>query len=204
MNIVFDLGGVAFDWQPEAIISHFFADADARDVVRKEIFQHPDWIELDRGTLAVPQAADRGAARTGLPRKDIETMLEAVPHFLVPIEDTFDLIRKLGGTQHKLFVLSNMHLASAAHLEESYDIWRLFEGIVFSCRIRMVKPERQIYEYLLAQHRIAPTETVFIDDVAENLAAAAALGIGTIQFLDPRQCERELATTLSRTAPVRG
>lgn len=196
MNIVFDLGGVVFDWQPEAIISHFFDDEGERSLVRKEIFQHRDWIELDRGTLPLPEAADRGAARTGLLRENIEPMLEAVPQFLVPIDATFDLIRGLGDSEHRLFVLSNMHLASASHLEKEYDIWRVFEGIVFSCRIQMVKPERQIYEYLLNHHELEPTDTVFIDDVPENLTAAEALGIRTLQFLDPLQCERELHATL--------
>ncbi len=196
MNIVFDLGGVVFDWQPEAIISHFFDDEGERSLVRKEVFQHRDWIELDRGTLPLPDAADRGATRTGLSRQHIERLLEAVPNFLVPIDATFDLIRGLGDTEHRLFVLSNMHLASAAHLEASYDIWEMFDGIVFSCRVKMVKPERQIYEHLLNHHDLEPTDTVFIDDVAENLSAAKALGIRTLQFLDPLQCERELHAAL--------
>ena len=196
MNIVFDLGGVVFDWQPEAIISHFFDDEGERNLVRKEIFQHRDWIELDRGTLPLPEAADRGAARTGLRREDIEPMLEAVPQFLIPKPLTFELIRGLADTKHRLFVLSNMHLASAAHLENEYDIWRVFEGIVFSCRVGMVKPERRIYEYLLNHHDLEPTDTVFIDDVTENLTAAEALGIRTLQFLDPPQCERELHAAL--------
>ncbi len=196
MNIVFDLGGVVFDWQPEAIISHFFDDEGERSLVRKKVFQHRDWIELDRGTLPLPDAADRGATRTGLSRQHIERLLEAVPSFLVPIDATFDLIRGLGDTEHRLFVLSNMHLASAAHLEASYDIWEMFDGIVFSCRVKMVKPERQIYEHLLNHHDLEPTDTVFIDDVAENLSAAKALGIRTLQFLDPLQCERELHAAL--------
>lgn len=69
----------------------------------------------------------------------------------------------------------------------------MFDGIVISSRIQMVKPERQIYEYLLGLYQLESAETIFIDDMRENLAAASSLGIQTIRFVDPAQCQRELA-----------
>ena len=192
MNIVFDLGGVVFRWQPDTIIASVFEDRRTRDLVRKEIFEHPDWIELDRGTLSLEDAIHRDAERTGLAVRDIERLMHAVPVSLTPIEPTVALIRRLADTAHKLFVLSNMHLASIAYLEDRHDIWGAFHGVVISSRIRKVKPEIKIYEHLLGEYRLDPTETIFIDDLPENLAAAASLGIRTIRFIDPAQCERAL------------
>ena len=193
MNIVFDLGGVVFNWQPDAIVRSLFEDPKTRDLARNEIIGHADWIELDRGTITLSQAMERAAARTGLRLRDIERLFEAVPQFLTPIEATIELIHRLGNTHNSLFVLSNMHLASIAYLEEHHDIWGVFDGIVISSRIQMVKPERQIYEYLLNRYQLDPAETVFIDDLPENLEAAASLGIRTIRFIDSAQCERDLA-----------
>ena len=192
MNIVFDLGGVVFNWQPDAIIRSIFEDTDIQDLIRKEIFEHTDWVELDRGTIELEQAIDRGATRTGLPSEDIERLLGAVPRFLTPIEATIDLIHDLSHTENRLFVLSNMHLASIAYLEQHHAIWDLFDGIVISSRIQMVKPELQIYEYLLKLYRLEPSETVFIDDLRENLLAASSVGIKTIQFVDSAQCAHAL------------
>jgi putative hydrolase of the HAD superfamily len=149
-------------------------------------------VELDRGTIELEQAIDRGATRTGLPSEDIERLLGAVPRFLTPIEATIDLIHDLSHTENRLFVLSNMHLASIAYLEQHHKIWDLFDGIVISSRIQMVKPELQIYEYLLKLYRLEPAETVFIDDLHENLVAASSVGIKTIQFVDSAQCARAL------------
>lgn len=193
MNIVFDLGGVVFNWQPDAIIESIFEDADTQDLIRKEIFGHTDWVELDRGTITLERAIERGASRTGLPCQDIERVLNAVPHFLTPIEATIELIHDLSKTKNRLFVLSNMHLASIAYLERNHSIWDMFDGIVVSSRIQMVKPELGIYEYLLEQYQLEPAETVFIDDMPENLAAASSVGIQTIRFVDSAQCERALA-----------
>ncbi|MBT8082631.1 MAG: HAD-IA family hydrolase [Gammaproteobacteria bacterium] len=55
-----------------------------------------------------------------------------------------------------------------------------------------MKPEPQIYEYLLDAYQLEPTDTIFIDDLPENLDAAASLGIRTIRFVDAAQCERAL------------
>lgn len=192
MNIVFDLGGVIFDWQPDALVRRVFDEPETQARVRREIIDHPDWIELDRGTLSLDEAITRGASRTGLPADAVARLFDAVPASLVPIEETVDLVRAVHAAGHPLFVLSNMQLASADFLEKRHDIWGLFEGVVFSSRIQMVKPEPGIYKYLLAEHRLDPTGTVFIDDIAENLAAASAFNIRTIQFVDPVQCRSEL------------
>jgi putative hydrolase of the HAD superfamily len=193
LNIVFDLGGVVFNWQPEVIIETLFRDRNAQDVVRKEIFEHPDWLDLDRGTISLDSAIDRGATRTGLPVKDIARLLNAVPSFLTAIDQTMELICRLGNSVNKLFVLSNMHLASIAYLEQQHDIWGLFDGVVISSRIKMVKPDIEIYQYLLDKYHLNPTETVFIDDLPKNLEAASSLGIRTIRFFDAVQCERALS-----------
>ena len=179
--------------QPDILIKGLFEDANTQTLVKSEIIEHNDWVELDRGTIAFEQAVDRGAIRTGLPPDDVERLLDAVPPSLTPIEATIELIQRLNKTDNRLYVLSNMHLRSIAHLEAQYKIWDMFEGIVISSRIQMVKPERQIYEYLLTMHKLEPSETVFIDDLQENLAAAASMGIQTIRFVDAAQCGRALA-----------
>jgi len=192
MNIVFDLGGVVFNWQPDAIIRRVFQDSETQNLVRAQIFDHVDWVELDRGTITFDQAVVRGASRTGLPLESIEKLLNEVPPSLTPIQGTIDLIRSIRGSENRFFVLSNMHTASINYLEKNHTIWDMFEGIVISSRIQKVKPEVEIYEYLLKAYELNPAETVFIDDMSENLAAASSIGIQTIKFVDSSQCRQAL------------
>ena len=192
LNIVFDLGGVVFNWQPDTIIRRVFQDPDTQDLVRAEIFEHADWVELDRGTIALDQAIVRGASRTGLPHADIEKLLNEVPRSLTPIQGTIELIRSMGGSNNRFFVLSNMHIASISYLEKKHKIWDMFDGIVISSRIQKVKPEIEIYEHLLSEYQLEASETIFIDDMSENLTAASSIGIQTIKFVDPPQCRHDL------------
>lgn len=192
MNIVFDLGGVVVRWDPEAIIAGVFDDPADRAVVRREIFAHSDWLELDRGTLARDEAIVRGAQRSGLPEAEVERLLHHVPPSLVPIPGTVDLLHRLKARGHTLYCLSNMHFASIEYLERTHGFLDVFTGKVISCRLQLCKPEPGIYAHLLKTHGLDAASTLFIDDVEVNLKAAAQLGIRTLRFEDPAQCEREL------------
>lgn len=192
MNIVFDLGGVVFNWQPDDLVKSVFEDSETQRSAKVGIIGHPDWIELDRGTMTRDRAIDRGAARTGIPRQDVTRLFDALPPSLTPIEETIRLVSSLRDTNNKLFVLSNLHLATIAYLEREHTIWRMFEGVVISSRVRMVKPEIEIFEHLLASHQLSVAETIFIDDMDENVAAASSIGIQTIRFVDPAQCRQAL------------
>jgi putative hydrolase of the HAD superfamily len=192
MNIVFDLGGVVVRWEPDAIVASVFDDPDERRLARAEIIGHPDWLELDRGTLEYDVAVKRAAARTGLTEDAVDELLSRVPASLVVIPETVELMRRLKARGHSLFCLSNMQHASIEYIERTYTFWDLLSGGVISCRTRLCKPEREIYEHLLVEHGLHAADTIFIDDVEANVFAARQLGIGGIRFENAQQCEREL------------
>ena len=193
MNIVFDLGGVVFDWLPDRLAARAFTDVDDQQIAREEIIGHPDWLELDRGSISQEQAIVNAVSRTGLPKSSIAGLFQLVGPLLTPIQPTIDLVHELAqASQHKLYVLSNMHQASIDYLEANFDFWDLFEAKVISCRVGMVKPEPAIYNYLLRANDLAPGDTVFIDDMPPNITAAQAAEMKAIQFEDTHRTRMEL------------
>lgn len=192
MNIIFDLGGVVVTWKPEAIIAKVFANPVVQARVLTEIVGHADWLALDRGTLPYQDAIVRAAERTGLSVHEVAGFMRQVPPSLVAIPGTVELMYQLKARGHKLFCLSNMHIASIEHLERVYTFWEVFEGKVISCRIHLIKPEPAMYAYLLKKYRLDERETIFIDDGEVNLQAAKKFGIHTIRFESPLQCEGQL------------
>ena len=192
MNLVFDLGGVVVRWDPEAIIDGVFKDEAVKAKVRQAVFEHADWLELDRGTLGRDEAIERAARRSGLAAEDIKRLLHAVPPSLAVFPDTVELLYRLKRKGHPLYCLSNMHFASIEYLEREHTFWDVFEGRVISCRLQLCKPEPGIYEHLLREFGLKAEDTLFIDDVQKNLDAAAKLGIHTLRFENATQCEREL------------
>ena len=192
MNLVFDMGGVVLRWDPGAIIAGVFSDAESRAKVQAGVFDDPDWLELDRGTLDREDAIRRAAKRTGMAEAQIRRLLYAVPPSLTAYPDTVELLYRLKAKGYPLYCLSNMHRASLEHIKQVHRFWDVFGGLVFSCEVNLCKPEAGIYEHLLRAYQLDPANTLFMDDVQKNLDAAAELGIRTIKFENAAQCEREL------------
>jgi putative hydrolase of the HAD superfamily len=196
-NVIFDLGGVVLEWNPDAILANYYADPSAREAMKGALFQHPDWVQMDRGTLSEPEAIERLAQRTGLAHGELAGLMEAVRKSLQPKADTLALLKDLSARQVPLYCLSNMPASTFAYLRERYDFWSAFRGIVISGEIKMMKPEREIFDHLLRRYELSASETVFVDDHAPNIEAARALGLRTVLFRDARQCRTELDRLLA-------
>jgi putative hydrolase of the HAD superfamily len=192
MNIIFDLGGVVVTWVPEKLVQNFTDDLKIQDILLSKLIRHPDWLELDRGSILLSEAVKRCAVRTGLSPEYITQFMESVPPYLIPKAETIELMDSLKKKGHRLFCLSNMHAASIKYLEKTYSFLNIFEGIVVSCRVNMVKPDPRIFKHLLSTYHFEPAQTVFIDDSAANIEAAENMGIKTILFKDAAQCLKTL------------
>ncbi|MGS3175289.1 HAD family hydrolase [Aeromonas sanarellii] len=190
MAIIFDLGRVVVSWDPVGIVSAVRGHQGAAELAER-LFNHPDWLEVDRGTLSLHTMARQAQARTGLSAADNLAILQAVPASLLPDPAMVALIEELHGAGHALYALSNMGHASIDWLELQ-DFWRFFSGKVVSARVRMMKPEPDIYRYLLVSFDLQAEECLFIDDSPANVAAAEALGLRGLVFTDAPRCRQHL------------
>ncbi|PRX96193.1 HAD family hydrolase [Allonocardiopsis opalescens] len=90
--------------------------------------------------------------------------------------EAVELIEELAADGVRLALLSNAPHDMAALLRSS-PVAERFERLFFSCDLGLTKPDPAIYRHVLAELAVEPSELVFADDRAENVAAAAALGI---------------------------
>ncbi|WP_339330348.1 HAD family phosphatase [Aeromonas hydrophila] len=191
MAIIFDLGRVVVSWDPVGIVRSV-RGAQGADQLAERLFNHPDWLEVDRGTLSLHTMARQAEHRTGLSTAENLAILQAVPASLVPDPAMLSLIESLHGAGHTLYALSNMGHASIDWLEQHQPFWRFFSGKVVSARVRMMKPEPDIYRYLLVSFDLQAEQCLFIDDSPANVTAAQALGIGGLVFTDAYSCRQQL------------
>ncbi len=119
MELVFDLGGVVVTWDPRAIVASVFDDPHEQTLVLDGLFAHPDWVELDRGSLSPEEASTRAASRTGIAAARLRTLLAAMPRTMLPMPASLALVRDLRNAGHRLFVLSNQHRTSLAYLQDT-------------------------------------------------------------------------------------
>ncbi len=199
-NVIFDFGGVLLRWQPQEIIDAFYAEEDLRDSLSRNVFRHPDWIEMDRGSLAESAAAHRFAARMNRPVQEMEALLHLVKESLVPIPETVALVHELAGRGVPLYGLCNMPASTFTYLRGRYHHWNLFQGIVISGEVKLIKPDPAIFAHICSQHRLEPSNTIFVDDHLPNIEAANKLGFRTILFRDAERCAQDVNSFLGHGA----
>jgi putative hydrolase of the HAD superfamily len=195
-NVVFDAGGVLLKWDPPAVIARLHPDAETQAIVRRQIFEHQDWLEFDRGTYSEAAAAEHFSRLSGLGVEETRTLIRATREALEPIDGTLRLVDDLVAADVHLYLLSNMPVSTFEYLLGRYPFFGHFRQRVISGAILLVKPEPAIYKHLVEKTGIVPAETVFIDDLLKNVIAARECGLHAILFRDPESCRAELRTYL--------
>ena len=195
-NIIFDLGGVLIDWNPEYV----YLDAFKGNRKKMEKFFDEvctfDWNEnQDAGYPLANATEDRIALfpeQADLIRMYYgrwEEMLRG------SISGTVSILKKLvNNNNYKVFALTNWSAETFPIALKRFDFLHWFEGIVVSGTERTRKPFPEIYETTLERYDLKACESIFIDDNERNVAAANQLGIQTIKFLNPHQLEKDLKT----------
>ena len=198
-DVVFDLGGVVFRWEPLVLLQQLFPqrmpdEASARHWAG-QIFQtfapEADWALFDLGRIEPEALAQRIARRTGLSEQELQQLIDGIPPHLTPLQGTVDLIHELKAAGHRLYFLSNMPAPYADHLQAVHPFFAQFEQGIFSAHVQQIKPLPDIFATAQARWplREAP---VFIDDVQHNIDAAHRHGWHGIRFETPQQVRAAL------------
>jgi putative hydrolase of the HAD superfamily len=97
-------------------------------------------------------------------------------------EEMWELAAQFRARGGKLGMLSNgvPQIMDVVERERALD--RTFDTVVVSCAVGLAKPERGVYELVLARLGVAAAEALFVDDLAVNVAGAEAVGLAGLQF----------------------
>ena len=83
-----------------------------------------------------------------------------------------------------MYILSNFHKESFETVSSKHEFFSYFDGGIVSAYHQCLKPDEKIYRLLIDKYGLKPEETLFIDDLAENVEAAGKIGINTIHITD--------------------
>lgn len=110
-----------------------------------------------------------------------------------PWRDSIAVARDLSAAgRARLGTLNNESEALNVHRIEAFDLATIFPVFFSSCWLGVRKPTHAIYTRALGMAQAHPSRTLFIDDRAQNLRPASALGMRTIQFRSAEQLRKEL------------
>jgi epoxide hydrolase-like predicted phosphatase len=101
-------------------------------------------------------------------------------------------VRRLRRAGFPTGLLSNFGDNARRLWAETYPFITLFDGVIISSEVGIMKPDPQIYQLAADSVGTMPEDILFIDDFAENTAGASAVGMQTVHYQDPDIARQEL------------
>ena len=191
-NVVFDIGNVIVRWAPLEIVRLTFGEVKTAEQLAKSIFQSETWLALNRGSISESVAKAQYKQSLGLSDMECERLFYYVKQTHLLIFGSVELLKRLKSAGYNVYALTDNVHEIVEHLKSEYTFWSLFDGAVVSAEVGLLKPQAEIYQWLLNHHKLEAPETVFIDDMPYNVEGAKAVGIAGVRFQNAAQCEEEL------------
>jgi 2-haloacid dehalogenase len=193
-TIIFDLGGVLIDWNPDYVFDeNYFDSPEKRDFFFQNVCT-PDWNENQDAGYPIGKATEEKLAEFPEWEKPIKDFYGRWVEMLgEQIQGTVDIFKKLKENNNlKFYALTNWSAETFPIALNRFDFLNWFDGLVVSGEERMRKPFPEFYQLLLERYNVSPEEALFIDDNLRNVKAARDLGIKSIQFISLEQLSDEL------------
>ena len=191
-NIVFDIGNVlaAFRWKE--YISELGYTGEMAERIAAATTLNRMWLEVDRGVMSVNDIIEGCIASD----PEIEPQIR---HFFA---DRRRLVEEYGYSRgwleglkergYGIYLLSNYSRDHFQYISRHFSFFGLEDGMMVSYTVRLLKPDRRIYEALFEKYGLKPDECVFLDDSAGNVEGAINAGMHGIVFENFEQGKRDL------------
>ncbi len=195
--VVFDFGGVLFDWNPQHLYRELIADAEERRHFLEHICS-PDWNVQQDGGRTLVEGTEHLVRQHPQHEALIRAFYERWHEMLRgPLHEGVELLRELHAQQVPVFGLTNWSAETFPYARDNHDFLQLFGDIVVSGDERCIKPDARIYQIALERYGrhlpdLQPQQLVFIDDVQKNIDACHALGWQGIHHVDAAQTRAQL------------
>ncbi len=180
-NYIFDFGNVLANFYEEMLTAPHVAEEALRKIISEIVFDRLYWDKLDDGSITDDEVRAEICRR--LPEEHGELgclVYDSWVKTLTPVPGMEALVADLKKAGARLYLLSNISIGFAESYREVpwlNQLLGMFDGLVFSGVIAMVKPKQEIFEHLLNTYSLKPEECLFVDDRKENIDGAKRVGI---------------------------
>jgi glucose-1-phosphatase len=174
VTILFDIGNVLLRFDYKEKLCQLLPDDCPNGLERLKLLEEKR-DELECGRISVDDFV-AWALPTLESKATKEEFIAAWRSIFTPIDETWQLARRLEKQGHRLILFSNINAIHSPWIYEEYEIFRLFHGAVMSFEIGCMKPHQKFYEIAEKDWNLIPAETLYIDDLPANIEAGMAAG----------------------------
>jgi epoxide hydrolase-like predicted phosphatase len=194
--VIWDMGGVLlrteeyqsriraaekYGWTLDEIEAQVFNSESAALATVGKISEPEHWINISRA-LKIPEGQ----------------LLTFQTQFWEGDQLDLELVDFIRGLQKRYHtaLLSNAWSGARDVLTTAKPCIDAFHTVVFSCEVKLAKPDPAIYHKVLSLTGVEANEAIFVDDVQQNIDAANQLGIHGVRFMNARQAISDVKSFL--------
>ncbi len=180
MNILFDIGRVLLDFDFETSLTRLLPPETVDPSERlKLLIERKD--EFETGKIDIPTYTDwalQVLASTSTP----DEFQHAWQQIFTRNLPMWICVEKLVADGHRLILFSNINGIHWPWITEEFPGFEQFNGAVLSYETGFIKPQPEIYHHAIRTHGLVPAETLYIDDLPQNIATGIELGFLCHQY----------------------
>ena len=193
MTFLYDIGRVLLDFHFESSLARLFPERTPDVHERLErMLERKDEFEAGRIDVDSYTKWAMGVLETDATAEQFHHYWQRI---FTPNEPMWECVRNLSAKGHRLILFSNTNAIHCPWVFEIYPEFSLFDGAVLSFETGFIKPEPEIYQHAVDKYDLVSCETLYIDDLPQNIATGKDFGFHCFQYdlKDHASFERWLA-----------
>lgn len=180
MNILYDIGKVLLDFDFETSLTTLLPTnhPDPRSALNQLLAKKD---EFEAGHIH-PNDYIPWALETLKSNASDEQFILAWRNIFTPNQAMWDTVKKLASENHTLILFSNTNSLHCPWIFQQFPDFSLFQGAILSYQVGTIKPRPDIYQHAISKFNLTPAETLYIDDLPQNIETGKKLGFITHQY----------------------
>jgi 2-haloacid dehalogenase len=200
-NVIFDFCGVLLDWRPQltlqgqypqGVIDMFFDSADPQGFDYYDRKSDEGW---SKERILKEYEESHGPAVAWVFRMYFEHFEKSL-HGMMP--GMAELLKELDAKGMQLWGLTNFTTEYVDAVRARFPEFALLRDVVVSSEVALAKPDPRIYELAAIRFGVDMDSCIFVDDTADNVRAATAVGMHGIHFTDAKSLRLSIKSSECR------
>jgi glucose-1-phosphatase len=191
--LLFDLGGVILEVSFARVLETWGSHAGVESAVLQTRFKLDTYYERHECgelTSAAYFAALRESLGINLTDEQFEVGWNAIALGEVPGMKSLLLRAR---EKFPLYAFSNTNFTHLSYISQNYaDVLSVFKKVFTSCELGKRKPNREAFEMVMKEIGVPAHETLFFDDLLENVEGARVAGLQAVQVKTIEETRRVL------------
>jgi len=191
-NIIFDFGNVLVQWHPELVYGEYFGDEAKAWWFLRHVADATWRNRIDAGESTDTCIAELKAQQPEY-SDAIELYRSRWREMLTDeVPGMREVIKDIESKGYEIYGLTNWSMETFPTARERFGILQMIDRYVVSGAEGLVKPDARLFRVLLDRYSLKAEECTFIDDNADNVAAAKVLGMTGIVFTGAEELRKQL------------